>query len=289
MANSNAILKEVLDQIHPNRIPVDQKQAMNAFRQEVVQFLQQRFSLHHERIGEPRSIGSTEKGTETALSYDIDVILPFRNGYRSSAQKVKAEVFSALRTQFPNPPTLVRDQRVSVGLRRKWKNSELGIDIVPGLERSPNSYVQGDTNPEKTFLVLYDRESNAERLTNVDLQIRMVKQNMLNYRDTVRLLKAWRHKQGHIIGSYALELLVYQATKGQNAPKTGSPEVMLRHVLKWAIPFLESDGQLQDTGANYPWPDYLKTGAKTQLAGLWRKLLNALDSGDSTVLKGYFL
>ncbi len=288
MPTHNEILTAVLAVIHPNQVPKAQREALNLFRQEVVQFLQQRFPLHHERVGEPRTIGSFEKGTDIALSYDIDIILPFKHGYRSSAQKMKAELLAALKERYPTPPTTVRDQRVSVGLRRHWQETILGLDIVPGMEKSPNCYNDTTAEEEKKNLVLFDRESACERTTNVDRQKRLIVRNAEHYREIVRLLKAWRLKHNHIISSYALELMVYQSAMASGAPKTGSPEKLLRHTLQWAIPFLEKDGSLQDIGANYPWPDYLKSGAKTQLAGLWKKLLAALEGSDGTQLRSFF-
>jgi hypothetical protein len=290
MPTQNDILTAVLAAIRPSQVPPEQRVALNEFRQEVREFLQQRFPMHHERVGEPRTIGSTEKGTDIALSYDIDLILPFKYGYRATAQKMKSELLAALKERFPTPPTIVRDQRVSVGLRRPWRDTELGLDIVPGMEKSPGNYSDTSTDEEKKYLVLYDRESNTERTTNIDKQKRLLIQKAEHYRDIVRLLKAWRYKHQKLlpIGSYALELLVYQAATASSAPKTGSLEKLLRYTLQWAIPFLEKDGILQDIGANYPWPDYLKPATKMQLAALWKKLLAALESSDTTQLRSFF-
>jgi hypothetical protein len=290
MSSPNDVLNMVLASVRPSQVPSAQRAALNDFRQEVREFLQQRFPLHHERVGEPRTIGSYEKGTDIALSYDIDLIIPFKHGYRANAQKMKAELLASLRERFPTPPTTVRDQRVSVGLRRPWNGLVLGLDIVPGMEKSPGAYRDNNPDEDKNYLVLFDRESKCERTTNVDKQKRLLLKHAAHYRDIIRLLKAWRlkHRPPFPIGSYALELLVYQAATSTGAPPTGSPEALMRHVLKWSIPFLEKDGVLQDVGAGYPWPDYLKSGAKVQLAGLWKKLLAALDSKDMSLLRSFF-
>lgn len=290
MSTANEFLASILTAIRPNNIPGAQKQALNSFRQEVAQFLQQRFPLHFERAGEPITMGSQEKGTDICLGFDLDLFIPFVHGFRLSPKGMKAAVLSALQERYPHPPTTVRDQRVSIGLRRQYGNATLQIDVVPGMEQQSKQYKDKPSKTEepKNFLVLYDREGNCERTTNVHRQLRLVQENMLHYRDTVRLLKAWRHKEQHVISSYALELMVYQAAMAAGAPKSGSPEKLLRHTLEWAIPFLEKDGKLQDLGANYEWPDYLKPAAKTQLAGRWKKLLAALVNQDIPLLRSFF-
>ncbi len=290
MHKNHLPLQEILGAIHPKRIPPVHKEALNAFLQEVAQSIQQRFPLHHERIGEPRKIGSTERGTDVAFKYDIDLLVPFKHGFKTDPKGLKNAVFQSLKEKFDDPPhTIVRDQRVSVGLIRTRNGQQLRIDVVPGMEREPKSYDDIGTNEEKKYLVLYDREANVERTTNVYRHSRLIKENALNYRDVVRLLKAWRNKETSIkIGSFALELLVYRAATAKGAPKTGAIDDLLHFTLAHDIPFLDGDGALQDIGASYAWPDYLNSGAKRQLAGLWRKLQDALETPNPEKLKGFF-
>lgn len=290
MHNHHLILQEILSVIHPNKIPAARKEALNAFRQEVAQFLQQRFPLHHERIGEPRTMGSKEKGTDVAFNYDLDLFIPFKHGFKKDPRGMKNAVFQALKEKFENAPiTAVRDQRVSVGLIRTIGGQELSIDIVPGMEKSPEAYDDLSPDEDKKYLVLYDRESNLERTTNVHRHSRLIKEKATYYRDVVRLLKAWRNKETSIkLGSFALELLVYRAAIAKDAPKTGAIDDLLRFTLKHSIPFLEAKSPLQEIGANYSWPDFLSDGGKTQLAGLWRKLLTALETPDPEKLRSFF-
>ncbi|MFN8394035.1 MAG: hypothetical protein U0176_05105 [Bacteroidia bacterium] len=288
MNTTHQILNEVLLQIHPNKVPQPQKDALNTFKQEVTVFLQQHYRLRDERVGDPFAGGSQAKGTDIALGYDLDLFVPFKHGFRGKPQAIKADLLNTLRARFAQTGVEVRDQRVSVGLRKLTGMFTLQIDVVPGMELEKHPYQHNSDKEEDKNLILYDRESSKERTTNVARQIRLIKNEMTQYRDTVRLLKAWRHKHDHILGSYALELLVYRASKLPDAPKNGSHDVLLRHVLKQSIPFLEKDGELQDIGANYKWPDYLKPGAKTQLAGLWKKLLAALDGKDMSLLRSFF-
>jgi hypothetical protein len=283
-------LQEILAAIHPNKIPAARKEALNVFRTEVAQFIQQRFPLHHERIGEPRTMGSKEKGTDVAFSYDLDLFIPFKHGFKSEPKGMKNAVYQALKEKFDNPPiTRVRSQRVSVGLIRTIGGEDLAIDVVPGMEKAPGAY--DDISPEeaKKFLVLYDSVANAERTTNVHRHSRLIKENALHYRDVVRLLKSWRNKERSIkIGSFALELLVYRAATAKDAPKTGALDELLHFTLQHNIPFLEAKGDLQDIGAGYAWPDYISAGSKPQLAGLWRKLQAALENPDQEKLRAFF-
>jgi len=279
------VLDEVLHKIRPNQVPAAQKSALKAFKQEVSSFLQKHYPIRDERVAEPFAGGSQVKGTDIALDYDLDLFIPVRHGFRDKPQKLKADLLNALGDHFKLSQVIVRDQRVSVGLRK----GPLNIDVVPGMEQKAHPYQHTSASEDDKYLILYDRESNEERITNVARQIRLIKKEMTHYRDIVRLLKAWRHREKHIIGSYALELLVYRAATTKDAPKSGSPDVLLRHVLRETIPFLENDGALQDIGANYPWPDYLKAKAKVQLAGLWKKVLAALDGPDASRLRAFFV
>jgi hypothetical protein len=282
------ILLAALQAASPERLPQQHLDALAAFKQEVINFLQQRFPGGHGNLGAPRSIGSQAKGTDIGPGLDIDLLVPFKHGYQKDAKALRAFLRKTLRKQYPHPPTHVRDQRVSVGLIRHLYGQELRVDIVPGLERSPGDYFDQSADPARTFLLLYDREQDCERPTNVDEQHRLLARDMPHYRDTVRLLKLWCHKERHKISSYALELLVYRAATLTDAPTSGSPSTLLAHVLAASIDFLQSDGALQDIGAQYPWPDYLRPGGKRQLARRWKKLLEALDDSECRHLPDFF-
>ncbi len=291
MHKNHLPLQEILTAIHSKRVEPTYKQAINTFRQEIAQFIQKRFPRHDERIGEPRAIGSTKRGTNVAFKYDIDLLVPFKHGFKTDPKGMKNAVFQELQEKFDaSPHTNVRDQRVSIGVIRQYNGREMHIDVVPGMEREINSYDEISTDEDKKYLLIYDREANKEWTTNVDRHSRLIKENALHYRAVVRLLKAWRRKEetSFTLGSFALELLVYGAATAKGAPKNGTIDDLLRFTLKHNIPFLEGDGPLHDIGANYPWPDYLNAGAKRQLAGLWRKLQNALETPDSDKLKSFF-
>lgn len=286
MPKHHHILDEILVQIRPSAVPSDQKTALNQLKQEVINFIQSTFAANRERAGDPVIRGSQDKGTDVAFDYDVDIFLPFRQNYRASPQAMKAVVYNTFKAHFTKQGTEVRDQRVSVGVKRIHGTFTMRIDIVPGMELSLGKY--DPKTEEGQFLTLYDREANTTRTTNVARHARLLKEKAEKYRDTVRLLKAWRNKESHIIGSYALELLVYGAAIAKGAPASGNATDLLRHVLECAIPFLESDGELQDIGANYKWRDYLGKEAKKQLAGRWKKLLTALNGADSAVLAAFF-
>lgn len=290
MHNHHFLLEEILRAIHPTQIPVARKEALNALGQEVAQFLQQRFPLHHERVGELRTMGSKEKGTDVAFHYDLDLFIPFRQGFRNGPKGMKNAVFQAIKGKFENTPvTHVRPQRVGMGLVRTIGGQELSIDIVPGMEKSHGAYDDLSADEDKKYLVLYDSTAHTERTTNVHRHSRLIQDKARYYRDVVRLLKAWRNKETSIrLGSFALELLVYRAAIASDAPQTGTIDELLHFTLTHSIPFLEAKGALQEIGANYSWPDFLSKSGKTQLASLWRKLLSALETPDPEKLRSFF-
>jgi hypothetical protein len=287
MTPSHQFLEEVLRSVRPSQVTDRQKADLNAFKQDVTTFLQQSYKLRDERVGDPFAGGSQSKGTEMALNYDLDLFLPFRDGFRGGPQGMKADLFQKLKSQYEKQSVLVRDQRVSVGLRKLVGTHTLIIDVVPGMEKGPKAYDHISADEDKKYLILYDREANKPRTTNVCRQQRLVKEKMLLFRDIVRLLKAWRHKEQHIISSYALELMVYRSVAKGNPP-SGAADVLLKHVLKYNIPLLEANDSLHDFGANYEWADFLKQGAKTQLAGRWKKLLAAVEAQDVSLLRSFF-
>lgn len=288
MTPSHQFLEDVLRSVRPNQVTDRQKADLNAFKQDVTTFLQQTYKLRDERVGDPFAGGSQSKGTEMALNYDLDLFLPFRDGFRGSPQGMKADLLQKLRAQYEKQGVLVRDQRVSVGLRKLVGTHTLIIDVVPGMEKGPKAYDHNSADEDKKYMILYDREASKNRTTNVCRQQRLIKEKMLHYRDMVRLLKAWRHKEQHIISSYALELMVYRAAVAKGASGTGAPDALFKHVLKHNIPLLEANDSLHDFGANYEWADFLKPGAKTQLAGRWKKLLAAVEAQDVSLLRSFF-
>lgn len=296
MKRLHITLEAILQEIRPKSVPPAQKEALNSFKQEVRESLQKLFPLHVSTVANPFEMGSTKKGTDIALKYDLDLFLPFRFGFGKDTRSVRTSLLHALQAHYKGKNTIVRDQRVSVGLIRMHGSHILHIDVVPGVEKSAGAYKDQAPGDEKQqedskYLELYDRVANKTLTTNVHRQVRLIKQEAQHYRDTVRLLKAWRFQQPteYPLGSYAIELMVYEALRADSAPKTGSHDKLLLHVLQYCCERLPTDWELRDIGANNRWKDYLKPGAKQQLAGLWRKLITTLQSSDEAAIRRAFL
>jgi hypothetical protein len=290
MKKQNKILEAVLQELRPTALPPDQMAALNAFKQEVRELLQKTFPKGKYACADPIEMGSLKKKTSISLCYDLDLLVPFKREAFNDEKALRSEVFKALANHSFRSKTEVRNQRNSIGLQRYVGSQLLSIDVVPGLERKAGDFQLGKSEDD-LFLVIYDREVGRPTITNVHRQVRVIKQSIPLYRDTIRLLKAWRLQQPNDfpLGSYALEMMVYAAARATGAPPSGNHAKLLVYVLTYCIEQLQGDWKLVDVGSGKVWADYLKKGAKDQLAGLWRKLLSTIQDGEETSIRRCFL
>lgn len=287
MSTVNTKLEEVIRALRPKRNTM-QWQQLQALKLEVIKFLQARFPDKHERVGEPQLIGSAAKKTDLIGASDLDLLVPFRHGFKVDAKGMKTELLRALRTHYENDSTTtVRDQRVSIGVLRSESGGSLSVDVVPGMALESKRYEDGGPEDQR-FLTLYDRESNREWTTNLAIQARIIKGLCGQYKDVIRLLKAWRNKTGHPLPSYAIELIVVKAAN--EGPAHGNLADLLMHTLRHACGFLGTRPCiLQDHGAGYTWEDFLGEEAKTQLAATWQDILDDLEHARVEALPAHFL
>ncbi len=285
-----SILSDILLDLRPTALPSTHKAAHNVFKQEVREYLQKSFPKGKYTCGDPFEVGSTKKKTTITLRYDLDLFVPFsRSAYHDEKSMVDS-VHKALLAYRFHKNTEVRRQRVSVGLLRYVGSQLLAIDVVPGMEKRLGAFQA--TGPEDSqFLVLYDRVAGKPVTTNVHRQLRIMKQRIGHYRDVIRLLKAWRFQQPNEfpLGSYAIEMMVYDAATSPDAPRSGNPAEFLHHVLQHCIQCLYQGWELIEVGTGKRWNDYLSPGAKTHLAGLWSQLLRILQDGDEEEIRQCFL
>lgn len=281
-------LLEILTTVAPTNIPVAHAQALAQFQEEAQDFLAAHYRLGPDLVCPPLVMGSKVKGTATAMDHDTELVLVFRHEFWQNAPRMKAGVLHALEHHFGSRRTEVREQRFSVGLRRLLGTQTLALNVLPGLESLPESYHYDSEDEEQKYLLLHDKVAGSPRPANLHRQARRIR-SMGAYTDVVRLLKAWRHQQGHLIGTCALELMVHAASQAPEAVAATNLAEQLRHVLRFAIPILEADLPLMDIGIQQPWPDYLTPNGKLQLASKWKRLLAALQSTDSHRLRGFFI
>lgn len=283
----NEALDQVLKAISPNRTPAYTAKQLDLLKSEVIEFLKTTYPMHTARRADPSTMGSEKKGTAIATASDVDIIVPFRHGYTIDLKSLRQDVENKLCAHFQQGTTDVRKQRFSLGVRRMVGASTIRIDVVPAMENRLNGYVPSSPHPQDKVLVIFDHVNKKDRTTNVAQQIALIS-GIDRFHGVIRLLKAWKHHENNSLGSYAVELMVYDASKAKPLPESNTPADLLKHVLKHMIPFLEKNGSLTDIGANYPWPDFVKPETKTQLAGRLNKMLLAIERKDGDALRSFF-
>ena len=249
-------------------------------RQEVTEVLKSEFPVGKELSGDPMNAGSWQKNTAVNRKFDLDILAPFKfRDKQKGAQKIKGEVYNVMRSHFGSRPGYkVRDQRVSTGISFQKGGELIEIDVVTGMEPREGFYLpeMSDPNDERKDLILFDRYSGQKIKTNVHRQIRIVKNDLVHYHTPIRLLKTWKKVHDQHIGSYAIELIAHLAYKAKGAPKSGSPDKLLRHILEYSIDLLP-DLKLVDLGVGREWTDFLNPNQRNELKGEFKRMLKALD------------
>jgi hypothetical protein len=283
-ASHDTTLQGILTAIDASRIPPAQQAALCRLQQEVKDFLAHRFK--GDLVCAPWPLGSPSKRMATSLDHETELVVVFRHGGWGDLAGMKAEVLKELARHFGSMSTEVREQRFSIGIRRLFGVHTLSVDVLPGMETAPGSYVPEGGDEEAKFLLLHDRMEVQPRLGNLHRHLRLI-QGMGAFCDIVKLLKAWRHQEGHLIGSCALEMLVLLASRDTQAIHADSLTDRFRHVLRFCIHFLESDQPLIDVSTQQLWPDYLSVNSKILLAQRWKQLLHALQAPDMRSLRAF--
>lgn len=257
----------------------------HALRQEVTEVLKAEFPLHKELAGDPINAGSWEKNTAVNRKFDLDILVPFKHrDTQNGPRDIKGEVLNVMMKRFESQAgIMVQDQRVSTGIVAQRGGQTIEIDVVTGMEPKPDHYSHHahDPNEERKDLVLFDREtkSRPKIKTNVHRQIRIIKKDLVNYHVPIRLLKTWKKVHNQPVGSYAIELIAHQALKTPSAPKSGSPDRLLHHILEFGVrnlPTLE----LVDVGSGSKWPDFLNENQRYELKCEFEKMLKALNPNE---------
>lgn len=288
MTSKRDPLSMVLNTMNSDQQCLLDRQALLEFRREVIRFLQDHYPIQIDRVGEPKVVGSFESGAYIPSDLDSDILLPFRYRSFGGAAAIRNMVFQALRTKFTPLGIDVRQQRMSICLRRLHGATTLAIYVLPGMEQTPGAYVDASLDERKKYLLLHDRESNGDRLTNPYRHHRLMRTQATHFDDVLRLLKAWRFKENFPVNTYVLELMVYKVATTKDSPPSGGPAELLRYFLQQIIPFLEADGTLKDIGANYPFRDFLSPALKVQLAARWKKILAAIADHEPRTLRSFF-
>jgi hypothetical protein len=182
----------------------DERKALTDRREEVEEILRDAFSESSPTI---RYGGSIAKDTMIKASYDLDVICYFPHEDDDAGKSLK-EIYESAETAL-TPHYCV--QRKGSSLRLKSQDVEnygtdFHIDVVPGRFT--------DDNKEDAYL--YRSSGDKERLkTNLQKHIDHVKDSGLT--NVIQLAKLWRVKNGLMIRSFVLELVVIEVLKSSGS------------------------------------------------------------------------
>lgn len=215
----NQFLNQIIQDAHPNRLP-ELQQKFNVWQSKIVGHLQKTYKGC--LAGSIVRSGSVSKGTTVNLSYDVDLIVPFKHGeFGHDHAKMKADVLKCLQRAYPSAS--IREQRASIGIKMQnhgFKGRILDFDIVPGLELSKGNY-----NSTQNLTLGIGVPSRGEQVhttkTNIHKQIAFMKRPEHNQaRQVVKLLKIWKLQNGQKISSFFIELIVCKAFHNYNPPKS---------------------------------------------------------------------
>lgn len=158
--------------------------------------------------------GSRAKGTMIREDYDLDEICYFNNDDTApgeTLEEIYDNVAELLETDYQ-----VEGKRSALRLKSK-KGKDLKIDIVPG------RYV----SDIGTDVFLHQNEGEKERLkTNLEVHIAHVRDSGCT--DVIQLGKLWRTRNGILIRTFPLELLIIEVLSTNN---TGNLQDRFERVL----------------------------------------------------------
>jgi hypothetical protein len=146
--------------------------------------------------------GSRAKGTMIREDYDLDEVCYFDNDDTAPGETLE-EIYDNVATLLEDDYQVER-KRSALRLKSK-KGKDLKIDIVPG------RYVS-DTG---TDVFLHQNEGDKERLkTNLEVHIAHVRDSGCT--DVIQLGKLWRTRNGILIRTFPLELLIIEVLSTNN-------------------------------------------------------------------------
>lgn len=158
--------------------------------------------------------GSRAKGTMIREDYDLDEVCYFDNDDTAPGETLE-EIYDNVAKLLESDYQVER-KRSALRLKSK-KGKDLKIDIVPG------RYVS-DTG---TDAFLHQNEGDKERLkTNLELHIAHVRDSGCT--DVIQLGKLWRTRNGILIRTFPLELLIIEVLSTNN---TGNLQDRFERVL----------------------------------------------------------
>jgi hypothetical protein len=147
--------------------------------------------------------GSRAKGTMIREDYDLDEVCYFDNDDTQPGDTLE-EIYTNV-AEILDEKYVVERKRSALRLKSK-KGKDLYIDIVPG------RYV----DDSGTDVFLHQNEGDKERLkTNLEVHISHVRDSGCT--DVIQLGKLWRARNGILIRTFPLELLIIEVLNKDNS------------------------------------------------------------------------
>jgi hypothetical protein len=209
--NGNSYLQELLES-QGLREGCDELIALDAHRKKVDALLREAYPLSNLTFTHG---GSRAKGTMIRDDYDLDEVCYFQNEDTAAGdtlEDIYNDVTKVLEKSFK-----VRQKRSALRLC-SLDGKDLKIDVVPG------RYTDGTM----TDVFLHQNDGKKERLkTNLEVQISFVRDS--GRTDVISLGKLWRTRNGIVMKTFPLELLVIDVLSYDNS---GTLEERFKRVLQ---------------------------------------------------------
>lgn len=139
--------------------------------------------------------GSMAKGTMIKAAYDLDLPCYFGHDDAGAGETLK-EIFDNVKVAL-GKEFFVEPKTSAIRLRASSDRLDFHIDVVPG------RFVEGEDGD----VYIFQASAEKERLkTNLDTHIEHIRDSGVT--DAIRLIKFWRERNGLVVKTFVLELLV---------------------------------------------------------------------------------
>lgn len=206
--NSDSYLKNILTQEHLKSDPHLLNLALIK-RAELKQWLVNKFG--NNLVAPPEDTGSFKKRTAIASNYDLDLVLPFRKDSYDTLENMYHDVHAEISNTF-SVNAMVTKQSKAIGLTFNIENKEIHFDIVPGREIY-NYHIEKDLNLYINPSWIWQRGSSFK--TNISIQ-QSITVNKPQARQIIKLLKAYKDRNGFSLPTLLIEQCVVQALSPKN-------------------------------------------------------------------------
>jgi hypothetical protein len=205
---SDEYLQKVLREEHIKADPLYFERVIKC-REQLKQWLVNRFG--YALVAPPEDTGSFFKRTAISSNFDLDIVLPFKKSSYSSLEEMYYDVFNAIGEKYFSLATVTK-QTKAIGITFHNDGLPIHFDIVPGREIK-NYLVEKDLNLFVRPKWVWQRGSLFK--TNIGAQKKLTT-NMPEVRKVIKLLKAYRDRNGLPLPTIIVEQCVIAALSNKN-------------------------------------------------------------------------